>query len=339
MCGSKKDGGMGFRDLHCFNMAMLAKQGWRLLTSPNTLFYRVLKSKYFRDGRLLDAQMGQNPSFVWRGIMSSNMVLKHGVRGRVGNGRRIYVVKDPWLPIDGVFYVEDDRISTLFLIFLMLRRVLEGEADLHYEYIHTILDIPLSVRDLEDELIWHYDKKGNFSVKSYYYLALRVLGRGEESIEVLKQNNNEKLAFISYVAWSVWDARNKFLWQQMDWTPLNVSATASILFSSISLVSKTSKNVKIVENTETMPRVGGARVGGWWFGRLDVKLMTRWQLDIVNCYWTSYASLTRNQLSPELSGSKIGLCSLLPLTIKQFHKLQYSGVRLREPSSTFWEWV
>ncbi|XP_037497143.1 uncharacterized mitochondrial protein AtMg00310-like [Jatropha curcas] len=110
MYGSKKDGGMGFRDLHCFNMAMLAKQGWGLLTSPNTLLYRVFKSKYFRDGRLLDAQMGHHPSFVWRGIMSSNMVLKHGVRRRVGNGRRISVVKDPWLPIDGAFYVEDDSL-------------------------------------------------------------------------------------------------------------------------------------------------------------------------------------------------------------------------------------
>ena len=44
---SKKEGGMGFQDLRSFNLAMLAKQGWKLLQEDGSLIYRCFKSKYF----------------------------------------------------------------------------------------------------------------------------------------------------------------------------------------------------------------------------------------------------------------------------------------------------
>ena len=48
MCIPKKNGGMGFRDLHAFNLAMLAKQCWRLISNPDTLCARVLRAKYYK---------------------------------------------------------------------------------------------------------------------------------------------------------------------------------------------------------------------------------------------------------------------------------------------------
>ena len=41
MCTSKKSGGMGFRDFRAFNSAMLAKQGWRIMTQPDLLLSRI----------------------------------------------------------------------------------------------------------------------------------------------------------------------------------------------------------------------------------------------------------------------------------------------------------
>lgn len=55
MCFPKDKGGMGFRDLHAFNLAMLAKQSWRMITNLETLCAKVLRAKYFPDGNLLKA--------------------------------------------------------------------------------------------------------------------------------------------------------------------------------------------------------------------------------------------------------------------------------------------
>lgn len=43
----KEFGGMGFKHLHAFNLSMLGKKGWRLVTNQDTMVSKVLKAKYF----------------------------------------------------------------------------------------------------------------------------------------------------------------------------------------------------------------------------------------------------------------------------------------------------
>ena len=83
---AKDRGGMGFRDFHCFNPAMLAKQVRRLLYYPDSLCARVLRAKYFPDGKLLQAKMKSGSSFTWQSVLAGLECFKRGYIWRVDDG-------------------------------------------------------------------------------------------------------------------------------------------------------------------------------------------------------------------------------------------------------------
>jgi hypothetical protein len=65
----KTYGGLGFRDMKCFNQALLAQQACRLIMFPESLCARVLKAKYYPNGDLLDTAFPKDSSTPWKGIV------------------------------------------------------------------------------------------------------------------------------------------------------------------------------------------------------------------------------------------------------------------------------
>ncbi|XP_019156592.1 PREDICTED: uncharacterized protein LOC109153209 [Ipomoea nil] len=83
LCEPKKKGGLGFKKLHDFNLAMLAKQG--------------LKGQILPEDGVLEAYIGTNPSYIWRSILAGQQVLKLGVARRIGDGRDTKIWGWNWL--------------------------------------------------------------------------------------------------------------------------------------------------------------------------------------------------------------------------------------------------
>ena len=152
MCKSNLNGDMGFRNLQAFNLAMLAKQGWRLISNPHFLVAHIYKAKYYPHGFVLNSKLGCNPSYAWRSIFNSLEVIRRGTRWRVANGRQIHIWEDKWLPTPTTYKVISP--SHLFDDFPMVSAPIDVETRrwkvdlvrslfLPFEA-KTILNMPLS---------------------------------------------------------------------------------------------------------------------------------------------------------------------------------------------------
>lgn len=89
---------MGFRDLHLFNKALLGKQGWRLVTRPDSLCARVLKGRYYHDGEFMGNMRTGHASHTWWAILAGKDVLERGLIRRIGNGASTNIWRDRWIP-------------------------------------------------------------------------------------------------------------------------------------------------------------------------------------------------------------------------------------------------
>ena len=89
---SKKEGGLGLRDLAKFNDALLAKHAWRMIQNPNSLFAKLMKA--FKDESIWDAKSYSYQSYCWASLLNRLAPLKKGTQYQVGDGRTIRMGRD-----------------------------------------------------------------------------------------------------------------------------------------------------------------------------------------------------------------------------------------------------
>jgi len=181
MCLSKELGGLGFKDIQLFNEALLAKQAWRLIQFPDSLFSSIMKARYFPLCDFLEAGLGSRPSFAWRSILHGRELLKKGLLKRVGNGNSIRVWMDPWIE-DGAVRMPW-IMNPIINIELRVKDLIDfrnRDCDIHKLEEHFFPGDILKIRkkkplvSQEDFLVWRHNKSGDFSVKSAYWLACQI---------------------------------------------------------------------------------------------------------------------------------------------------------------------
>ena len=223
LCQLKSEGGMGFKDLKVFNLALLAKLGWQLSKNLNSLTHRVFKAKYFAGCSFLEAQVGRKSSNVWRSIMATRETVKKGSRWCVGNGKSVEIWRDRWIPTPNNFKVITPQGPNVELV--KVAQIIDGytgmwKVDQIKErfFPHetkVILGMPLSSRLPEDSLIWAWSKNDKFTVRSAYIMALKVLKEVRPTKGGGECSDKGKIAGLWKLVWQL-HCPNKikhFLWR------------------------------------------------------------------------------------------------------------------------------
>ncbi|KAH9697855.1 putative reverse transcriptase/RNA-dependent DNA polymerase [Citrus sinensis] len=161
-----------------FSMAPV--ECWRIVLQPFSLVAKVLKARYFPNSGFLESKLTNNSSYILRSLLWGRKILKIGSRWLVGEGKDILVYYHNWIPRPCTFrpasphtLPSDTTVATL----------LKENGGWNEELIRThflpvdtaaILKILVPTVPLRDELLWHFNQSGVYSVKSGYQVAFRL---------------------------------------------------------------------------------------------------------------------------------------------------------------------
>lgn len=158
-------GGLGFRDTHLFNLVMVAKQAWCLTQDTGSLSARLLKAVYYPSCDVLDAELGNHSSQIWRAIMEGKeVVLKQGLVRRIGDGRSTSIWNHNWIRRDHMLRTVHARSPNppelVSELINGVERCWNRATILHHLQpidAYEILNIPLSTIPSEDCWAWQYE--------------------------------------------------------------------------------------------------------------------------------------------------------------------------------------
>lgn len=94
---NKSNGGLGFKEFADMNSALLAKQAWRVIENPESLWVKALKACYFPRDDFVRAKRRRGDSWVWASLQHGRDVVLKSARWSVGDGERIRIGEDSWL--------------------------------------------------------------------------------------------------------------------------------------------------------------------------------------------------------------------------------------------------
>ncbi|XP_057791239.1 uncharacterized protein LOC131008372 [Salvia miltiorrhiza] len=163
--------------MSCF---AIPDQVWRLAQNDTSLLARSLKARYYPRSDTFLASKAHNPSFAWTSLLVRRKLLEEGMAWRLGDGARIRMGLDRWLPDGQGNYCkasvprgcENVRPSSLLMENSYAWDMGKLAEMLHANDVWKISSNLVVVSSKQDRFFWPHGKGNSYSVKLFLWKCL-----------------------------------------------------------------------------------------------------------------------------------------------------------------------
>ncbi|CAJ2659660.1 unnamed protein product [Trifolium pratense] len=239
---AKGEGGLGFRDFKAFNMAMVAKQGWKIMARPETLVAKIFKARYFPHSSLIEANLGSYPSYVWSSLWKSCNVLRLGCRWNIGDGSNIKKIKEEkqrgmtgsWKALWQIRAPPKVK----HLLWRICRDCLPTRTRLQHHHVQcpAICELCRGANEDSRNVLFDCEESKNcWNVAGLYDVITGRLNQYNDAKDVIfdicSKESKDVAGRVAMTIWLIWNNKNQWIWNHEKRNALQLGVQASHMWN------------------------------------------------------------------------------------------------------------
>ena len=220
ICLPKEEGGLGFRRMHEFNLSLVSKLGWKLLSNHDCLWVAQLQKKYIKYGDFLSSPSPTSSSWIWKGIQKIRPIILAGACLRVSRATTANIWTTNWVPSLPSFrplpkFPSNRTFRAIQIRDLIDHSLLRWKAPAIFSLFEPVsAQAILKTSILAENIpafLWTPSSSGKFSVSSVYgFITSSHMDASPSTLRpqfwksIWKLNLNDRLhLFLWKIAWDV----------------------------------------------------------------------------------------------------------------------------------------
>jgi hypothetical protein len=203
ICKPIREGGLGVRNLHIMNLALIASSAWRIIKEPNSLLAAVLKAKYFPHTSIWRTNTNLPKSAFWSSVLKVLPLMQSSIYLQIAKGNSS-IWSSPWCPdwqniYDHLLTQPGSACPAIVkdLWHHDTKQWDEQKIASHFDndFRNKVLQISIVNADFDDEVCWVHTSNAQCTTKSAYKCFLQVTGSNSRELISAQEKR---------IWWEVW---------------------------------------------------------------------------------------------------------------------------------------